>query len=121
MDISIEKLKKEKFDTIMNFCPVDRDDYEIAHEMVKEYLEIFEADMRAKKNEAEIKKVEAEIKKVEAEIKRADVDARMKQIQLGIEGAKILVTVWGTLKTLQFEKTGTVTTIAGKNLIKKLF
>lgn len=32
----------------------------------------------------------------------------------------VIVTVWGTYKTLNFEKTGTVTTIMGRGFINKL-
>lgn len=35
--------------------------------------------------------------------------------------ATITVTIWGTLVTLKFEETGTVTTAAGKNFISRLF
>lgn len=33
----------------------------------------------------------------------------------------IVLTVWGTFKTLKFEETGTVTTMAGRNFISNLF
>lgn len=33
----------------------------------------------------------------------------------------VAVTVWGTLTTLKFEETGTITTISGKNFTNKLF
>ena len=33
----------------------------------------------------------------------------------------IVVTVWGTLKTLKFEETGTVTTNAGRSFMNRLF
>ena len=31
------------------------------------------------------------------------------------------LTIWGTLKTLKFEETGTVTTMAGRGIINRLF
>lgn len=31
------------------------------------------------------------------------------------------LTIWGTLKTLKFEETGTITTIVGRGFINKLF
>ena len=47
-----------------------------------------------------------------------------RKIKNGISIAGILipvgVTIWGTLKTLQFEKEGTVTTIMGRGFINKL-
>ena len=31
------------------------------------------------------------------------------------------VSIWGTLKTLKFEEVGTITTVAGKEHVRKLF
>lgn len=55
------------------------------------------------------------------QISEEKLDRRIKN---GISIAGILipvgVTIWGTLKTLQFEKEGTVTTIMGRGFINKL-
>ena len=41
-------------------------------------------------------------------------------ISIGSIIVPVLVTVWGTYKTLKFEETGTVTTIMGRGFINKL-
>ena len=41
-------------------------------------------------------------------------------ISLGGILVPVLVTVWGTYKTLKFEETGTVTTIMGRGFVNKL-
>lgn len=41
-------------------------------------------------------------------------------ISIGSILIPVLVTVWGTYKTLKFEETGTVTTIMGRGFINKL-
>ena len=41
-------------------------------------------------------------------------------ISIGSIVIPVLVTVWGTYKTLKFEETGTVTTIMGRGFINKL-
>ena len=76
-----------------------------------------------------------EIEKMErAENREIDLDLKLRQmeeerkkriIQNFIDVGSIVttlgLTVWGTLKTLKFEETGTVTTTAGRNFINKLF
>ncbi|MEE1301630.1 MAG: hypothetical protein UHD64_02505 [Bacteroidales bacterium] len=42
-------------------------------------------------------------------------------ISVGSVVGGAFLTIWGTLKTLKFEETGTVTTIAGRAHISKLF
>jgi len=82
-------------------------------------------------NESE--KLEIE-KKERAENREIDLDLKLRQmeeerkkriIQNFIDVGGIVttlgLTVWGTLKTLKFEETGTVTTTAGRNFINKLF
>ena len=41
-------------------------------------------------------------------------------ISIGSIVIPVLVTVWGTYKTLKFEETGTVTTIMGRGFVNKL-
>ena len=76
-----------------------------------------------------------EIEKHEAEMKEREAERIAKNIQ-GAEEQKdrvvknyiaaggvvlpLLVTIWGTLKSVKFEKDGTVTTIMGRGFINKL-
>lgn len=81
--------------------------------------------------------IELEKFKAEQELKKdqQDVDAELRAEQLKDErkdrvvkncltGAGIVIpaglTVWGTLKSINFEKTGTITTIMGRGFIQKL-
>lgn len=63
----------------------------------------------------------------EAELKMEQIDNdkknRRSQVFTTIAGIVIpvAVTIWGTLTTLKFEETGTVTTTAGKKLTGRLF
>lgn len=81
----------------------------------------------------ELKKLEAEIEKCEIErendcyykdreLKSNEKGRIVKDVieVVGIVGPMALA-VWGTLVTLKFEETGTVTTSAGRSFISKLF
>lgn len=77
----------------------------------------------------EISKLEADIKNKEdtreietqLELKKQKDERRNKTIANVLTGTSIVsgivLTVWGTLKTLKFEETGTVTTSAGRSFI----
>lgn len=56
--------------------------------------------------------------------KQMDDDRKDRLIKNCLTGASIVtgvgITVWGTLKSLKFEETGTVTTIVGRGFINKL-
>lgn len=82
-------------------------------------------------NESE--KLEIE-KRERVENREIDLDLRLKQINedrkkrvvqniidVGTLVTTVGLTVWGTFKSLKFEETGTVTTMAGRNFIGKLF
>lgn len=70
--------------------------------------------------------IEIEKFKAEQELKteHAKDDKRDKIIDKVITGASIVIpaglTVWGTYKSINFEKTGTITTIMGRGFIQKL-
>lgn len=73
------------------------------------------------------KKERAENREIELDLKLQQMDEERKKriIQNCIDVGGILttvgLTVWGTLKSLKFEETGTVTTTAGRNFFSKLF
>ena len=64
--------------------------------------------------------VDAELKQEQLE---ADVKDRKVRNAISLAGIVIptAVTIWGTLKSLKFEETGTVTTNAGRNFINRIF
>ena len=52
-----------------------------------------------------------------------DIKDRKARNRIAIAGLVVptVVTIWGTLKTLKFEESGTVTTNAGRNFINRIF
>ena len=82
-------------------------------------------------NQEQWEKVEArrrEKEQFEAEqklkLKQMEEDKKDRLIKNCMTAAGIVIpsvlTIWGTLKSLEFEKTGTVTTIMGRGFINKL-
>ena len=82
---------------------IDKIDLEISKQQLAEQMEI---------NKAMKQKEIDEYNKKDQLIKHA--------ISIGSIVIPVLVTVWGTYKTLKFEETGTVTTIMGRGFINKL-
>ena len=68
----------------------------------------------------------AEAREIEAELKLKEMSEERKDrwIKNGISVMSVLVptvvTIWGTVKSIEFEKEGTITTIMGRGLINKL-
>ena len=68
-----------------------------------------------------------EARDADMEIKQQQLheDAKDRKVRNGIAVAGIIiptaVTIWGTLKSLKFEETGTITTNAGRNFISRIF
>lgn len=64
---------------------------------------------------------------IETELKREQMndEKKSKWVSLGLQalgiGLPLVVTIWGTNKTIKFEQEGTVTTFAGKNFFNNLF
>ena len=69
----------------------------------------------------------AKSREIENELKFQEMENEQKDrlVKNCLTGASIVtgigLTVWGTLKSLKFEETGTVTTIVGRGFINKLF
>lgn len=69
-----------------------------------------------------IKELEAETEIKQKELDEEKKDRKIKNILTGLGIAVPTgVTIWGTLKSLKFEETGTVTTSVGRQFINKLF
>ena len=64
---------------------------------------------------------------IEAELRQQqlDEDVKDRKVRNAISIAGIViptaVTIWGTLKSLKFEETGTLTTNAGRNFMQRIF
>jgi hypothetical protein len=74
-------------------------------------------------NECEEKSKERKFEE-DMRIKQLEEDKKDRLIKNVIAGAGIavpsVITVWGTLKSLKFEETGTITTAIGRGFINKL-
>lgn len=61
----------------------------------------------------------------ELKTKQIEEDRKDRRVKNSLTAASVIgglgLTVWGTLKSLKFEETGSVTTNAGREFIKKLF
>lgn len=118
-------LKKELQDEIVTLEDMDMgsNEQKIAIDGVAKLAEKF----------IEMEKLEND-KLEKAENREIDIEMKLKQmaedrkerivknaVTVGTTVVGAALTVWGTLKTLKFEETGTVTTSAGREFIKKLF
>ena len=113
LETELEELKKIK---------IGGDDYKAAVDGITKLADrMIELDKL--NNEAEERNKNRE---VDAELKQAQLEATKKdnRVKNAISIAGILipigVTIWGTLKSFEFEKDGTVTTLIGKGFINKL-
>ena len=89
----------------------------IDKELKERQLKLEEEAQKFKEQQATI---DQELKLKEIKQNRADKAVGHTLTAVGIIIPSIL-TVWGTLKSLKFEETGTVTTMAGRSFIQKLF
>lgn len=91
---------------------------------LKKLEEEKEAKEESQKFERDFKVEQAKIEN-ESKAKQIKRDEVFKWVEIGIAVVGIavptVVKVWGTNKTLKFEETGTVTTMAGKSHITSLF
>ena len=113
LETELEELKKIK---------IGGDDYKAAVDGITKLADRM-IELEKLNNEAEERSKNRE---VDAELKQAQLEATKKdnRVKNAISIAGILVpigvTIWGTLKTFEFEKDGTVTTLIGKGFINKL-
>ena len=72
----------------------------------------------------EIERVENDRSEKEIKLRELEDEKKDRLIKNCLTGASIVtglgLTIWGTLKSLKFEETGTVTTIVGRGFINKL-
>lgn len=58
----------------------------------------------------------------EKELEHHKHDAFVKNVLTGVSiGGGFIMTIWGTWKSINFERTGSFTTIAGREFVKKIF
>lgn len=84
-------------------------------EMLKRSIEASEYDLKLKQMEFE----------KELKLQQMDEERKDRWIRNSLTAAGILIpsliTIWGTCKSLKFEETGTITTMAGRSFINRLF
>ena len=113
LETELEELKKIK---------IGGDDYKAAVDGITKLADRM-IELEKLNNEAEERNKNRE---VDAELKQAQLEATKKdnRVKNAISIAGILVpigvTIWGTLKTFEFERDGTITTLIGKGFINKL-
>lgn len=115
-----ETLYKEIEDELqaLNEIEVGTDEYKSSVDGVTKLLD---RAIEIEKHEAEMKEREAERIAKNIQVAEEQKDRVVKNcISAGGVVLPLLVTIWGTLKSFQFEKDGTVTTIMGRGFINKL-
>lgn len=83
-------------------------------------LKKVENEKLSKTKEQELKAQEHELEKAKANDEKKD---RLVRNGIAIAGIIIpsIITIWGTVKSLKFEETGTITTSAGRGFLSRLF
>lgn len=109
------------------FC--DLEGMELGSEKYKATVEgltkLCDRAIEIEKNRSE-KELKEDQQNVEAELRVEQMQDERKDriVKNGLTAAGILiptvVTIWGTLKSIKFEETGTITTIMGRGFIQKL-
>ena len=108
------------------------DDSNLAEGNIDEYKTRIDCATKLADRVIELKKLEQEAQ-IKAEERKADTEFKMKQLDedrkdrfirncIACAGILIpvLVTIWGTKKSFEFEREGTITTIMGRGFINKL-
>ena len=94
------------------------DEHKISVDLITKLLDR-EIELKKLENEKSKRVEDNEFKKLQAKDENKD-----RLIRNGLTAAGIviptIVTIWGTLKTLKFEETGTVTTMMGRGFVNKL-
>ena len=115
-----ETLYKEIEDELqaLNEIEVGTDEYKSSVDGVTKLLDRV---IEIEKHEAEMKEREAERTAKNIQVAEEQKDRVVKNyISAGGVVLPLLVTIWGTLKSIKFEQDGTVTTIMGRGFINKL-
>ena len=99
---------------------IEMDKFNIARDEKLEERE-FEREQKLKQMEEEKLEREFERKHKIKQMEEEKKDRFIKNVLNGVGiGLPVAVTIWGTLKSLKFEETGTVTTLVGRGFINKL-
>lgn len=106
----------------LNEMEVDSESYKAT---VDELVKLLDRDIELKKIDVDIQeKSKNRDNETDLKLKEMEEEKKDRLIKNAITAAGIaiptLVTIWGTIKSIEFEKEGTITTIMGRGFINKL-
>lgn len=106
----------------LNKVPLGSEEHKIAADALAKLLdksiEMDKLDLEYQ-DKADSREAANDLKRIEIEEEKKD--RRVKNILTGVSVVGgFAVTIWGAIKSLEFEKTGTITTIMGRGFIQKL-
>ena len=106
----------------LNEIQVGTEEYKVAVDGVTKLLdraiEMDKVEIEKKdKNEARAIELDLKLKQMEDERKDRTVKNYLTVLGIAVPSA---ITIWGTIKSIKFEETGTITTIMGRGFINKL-
>lgn len=117
----LENRIKHNFEQL-NEMEVDSESYKAT---VDELVKLLDRDIELKKIDVDIQeKSKNRDNETDLKLKEMEEEKKDRLIKNAITAAGIaiptLVTIWGTIKSIEFEKEGTITTIMGRGFINKL-
>lgn len=94
-----------------------------ATEMEKLHIEADDkVETRKAENEFKQKQLDADNELKHKQLKSEKLDQITRNVITGVSVAGgFILTIWGTIKSIKFEETGTITTFAGRQFFNKLF
>ena len=106
----------------LNKVPLGSEEHKIAADALAKLLdksiEMDKLDLEYQ-DKADSREAANNLKRIEIEEEKKD--RRVKNVLTGVSViGGFAVTIWGAIKSLEFEKTGTITTIMGRGFIQKL-
>ena len=106
----------------LNKVPLGSEEHKIAADALAKLLdksiELAKLDLEYQ-DKADSREAASNLKRIEIEEEKKD--RRVKNVLTGVSViGGFAVTIWGAIKSLEFEKTGTITTIMGRGFIQKL-
>lgn len=106
----------------LNKVPLGSEEHKIAADALAKLLDkSIEMDKLDLEYQDKVESREAANNLKLAEIEEEKKDRRVKNVLTGVSViGGFALTVWGTIKSIEFEKNGTITTIMGRGFIQKL-
>ena len=106
----------------LNKVPLGSEEHKIAADALAKLLdksiEMDKLDLEYQ-DKADSREAANNLKRIEIEEEKKD--RRVKNVLTGVSVVGgFAVTIWGAIKSIEFEKTGTITTIMGRGFIQKL-